>query len=1169
VTSDPEEMIRKQRAPLADKYAPYIAPSDTSLDDARKRLRIALDQTRQLRAAFTERVYEKYRICLKPPPQTEEIIETLEQDPRGMFRKVNSEIRRVKAEKELEKKEIQKMNSEANMPNASLIAKSIHNKSNDATGMDKLPPTQQAAMNADTAEQVMYFTAGLSLIVLPEANASNIDMTVFSDRGPIDTSTGQRVRGISSAAASAGETMLDRARRALTLKLERDRKRQQQQQSTPDLIQQDNFDSNYSKGNIAATVGMPCMAKPAVSRAGPPFSTGLTHQLGKEKKTPSQEFGKASFVKRKSAHGISVRSGVINSAASAKAIRARVQATLSMNTLLSLNPIHEELRSDTKYSASTMAMMELGVGNQATQTVQFHKNTPHRFKHPFPDSLGGRRRPVRGTTGVSLLLPAIPTFKECRKFKSIPTVPQKQASNKHAKRAIGNILGQFEIPPIKKRRITEIEFLHGLSIGDAANDQTKPKSSYDSTLVLNVMKAVGLVASSTSDKSTEKRHGMSPVVSSLVDLEKLKAAGMSVESGPIKQSLEKLKALESGFCGHSRHSIELRRESEISNGTSRTEHTDAETLHLRGGGDAVKTSSSSNPGQAKTGTTNGSGSSNHIMQAGTSASPIPSSGNLQNSTGDATGSGYQNVVWDERRQQPIVLMQSSLLGNSGGPQSRSGQMQQQLEHYHQTNALQLAHQLRMSRLPNHAQSGGGDLADYIGGLHQQQVAYDWSAAVASSQSMAALGLNQQQSRTFLTREQQTLAHAAQQQAAVMLGGAGAGGHPYFSGQMLNPAAAAALMGHSGMQRLQGGGQNQGAKNQVVQESVRRPSPQKEKDGDKKSDGVQPSHEKDEKSGDEKRPIHLLTGNKRKSSTVGSLKDIPPSKQMRSSASLDARPPKSKADSKAADAATLQNTCKPSADRKVADDSNDDIVKVPIGLQFYVPPTPAAISSQVASKILAGKFHEAIKSVQGVSTEEGARLASFVITVGTAVPIPKAMVMQRLKDRMNNSSLKTTPSGGFPVSSREVIVAVVMLWLWRNNESCFQRAFAKSGRIDVDSECKWFVDVAVNKAVSALSDQLSEESLSRSVGPLNSALIAYRNKSSVGKDPESIKASSTRIDVLASFIVSRSLNMTFTLNEEMVRSTSVLVAKIAFFKKCLLNLVSTTFRIKNCRRSMNA
>jgi hypothetical protein len=82
-------------------------------------------------------------------------------------------------------------------------------------------------------------------------------------------------------------------------------------------------------------------------------------------------------------------------------------------------------------------------------------------------------------------------------------------------------LGQFEIPPTKKRRITEIEFLHGLSIGDAANDQTKPKSSYDSTLVLNVMKAVGLVASSTSDKSTEKRHGMSPVVSSLVDLEKL------------------------------------------------------------------------------------------------------------------------------------------------------------------------------------------------------------------------------------------------------------------------------------------------------------------------------------------------------------------------------------------------------------------------------------------------------------------------------------------------------------------------------------------------------------------------------------------------------------------------------------------------------------------------
>ncbi|KAL3916321.1 MAG: hypothetical protein SGILL_005231 [Bacillariaceae sp.] len=1116
--SDVEDAIRRQRAPLADKFAPYIAPSDTCLEDARHRLRIALDQTRQLRAAFTERVYGKYRVCLKPPPQTEEIIEKIEADPRGMFQKIHSEIRRDKAEKEVEKKVIQKLNNEATntKPGAQQDAA---DESMDAADTEK-PPKNPSAKDAESADQLMYVSAGLSLIVLPEANASQIDMSMYRDRGPVDLGTGNRAKGLSSSSASAGEIILDRARRALTMKVEREERDLDEPQSAAAMIPQHNFDSIYSKRPNVAGAGVSYVPKVAMSS----FSAS-----GNQRKTAQKQPGKSSFV-APTAVGLAsaARPGVMNSAASAKAIRARVQATMSMNTLLSLNPIHEELRNDTKYSASTLAMMELGVGNKAAQTVQYHKNTPHRFKHPFPDSPGGRRRDMAGTNIADLVLPPAPTYKDRRQYKSISTVSTQVASSLKAKRAIGDVLEQFGTPSVKKRRITEIEFSHGLSSGE---DQSRSKNEYSSTLALNVMKAVGLVASSTSGETTESVQGSSMLVSSFLDLEKMKAAGVTVDSGPMSQSVENLKALEWGFSGCSRFSSGLQRELKGSNAQDAALNSRTEILHLRGGGgDAVKTSTPNrketapSSGQAKAGTTNGRRLSNQNQRAGSSSS-ASSLANLQNNAGVAAGGGYQNNLWDDRRQQPMVLLQSQ-------QQSQNGQMQQRFDPYHQTNALQLAHQLRMSRLPNNSQSGGGDMSDYIGGLHQQQqAAYDWSAAVSSSQSLAALGLNQQQARAFLTREQQSLAHAAQHQAAVMLGGAAAAGNPYFAGQMLNPAAAAAaLMGHSGMQHLQGNTQNQGAKNQnqSSQQSAPKPQSQNRKDGDKSSGVFPPASAKDEKTCDEKKKLASPSaGKKRKPSADAQTKNPPPSKQIRSSTATDAKSYQQKGLGK-----TNKDSRGTSLAKRTAGGNMQAAAKTPPGLQYFVPTTPAEISSQTATKILAGKFHETMKSMQAVPGD-GSRLVNYVISVGTAVPIPKTMVIQRIKDRLNNALLKINPAIGIPVSSREVIAAVIMLWLWRNNENTFQKAFAKSGRIDVDSDSKWCVDAAVNKAVSALSDQLSEETSSRTVGPLTSAVIAHKNKSSLGKDPDSTKASSSKIDLLAAFLVSRSLNMTFTLNEEMV------------------------------------
>jgi hypothetical protein len=50
---------------------------------------------------------------------------------------------------------------------------------------------------------------------------------------------------------------------------------------------------------------------------------------------------------------------------------------------------------------------------------------------------------------------------------------------------------------------------------------------------------------------------------------------------------------------------------------------------------------------------------------------------------------------------------------------------------------------------------------------------------------------------------------------------------------------------------------------------------------------------------------------------------------------------------------------------------------------------------------------------------------------------------------------------------QVVIAVILIWLWAQHKESFQRAFAKSGRIDVDPECKWLIQTAVDAAARAL------------------------------------------------------------------------------------------------------
>mmetsp|Transcript_8428 Transcript_8428/g.17538 ORF Transcript_8428/g.17538 Transcript_8428/m.17538 type:complete len:1129 (+) Transcript_8428:123-3509(+) len=804
-----DDEVQRQRAPLTEKYNPYITHSDKSLEDARHRLQTALDQTRQLRAAFTERVYGKYRVCLQPPPQTPDIIKALTDNPSGMYRKLELERKLITNEKSLEKKEFQKINSSdgsgvlpsstastsTNVPPApnSTSAGSIGASNNNGADDKKATATATATAvsNPENSEKYFYVTSGLSLIVLPEDNISKIDMGMYRDRAPVNPKTGQRVRGISAAAATSGKVMLERARQGKLARADREKRSQQQVGQQAHNFFDRHYYSTSSKFHTMGTSAGQTAATTTTKQS--PTSTARnpssTMQKPKPKVPPQRSRGlnkaadgkKTGGAKRTAAPKNNTKVPAGQTAAGAKAIRARVQTPMSVQTLLNLNPIHEELRTDTKYSAATLGMMERGVGTFQGPTTQYHKNTPHRFKHPFPDSLGGRRRPVTRAGGAvnsstvsndQLMLPPIPSVKECRRHKKISVLSRAEAGTTRATSSIRQILNQFTpsankaavtvesnitqenslfVRPKKQRRISEIGFVRGLYLNNldegrarkgiattSANGTESGNNDsvgIDSTLTLNVLKAVGLIKSSISNDSTSEKSAFQTSLTSSLFKEI-----PSTDLGPYSESISKLKSLEhklstqkrsftSAFCSDS---DELGIENVLAVQNTQGRNFDQKVefqskasapLSLRGGG-----SGSNSDGKESVKSQEQKGDNGKNSKIGKSPNRKPSIS--------------QNQVRSVATTQAQALMRQNMMREEAlhqQQQQRLAQLQlqarlQSADHFRQSNnALQLANQLRVS---SRIRSGPNDFTDYIGGLHHSPQAHlhRWSQA-------AALGLN--------------------------------------------------------------------------------------------------------------------------------------------------------------------------------------------------------------------------------------------------------------------------------------------------------------------------------------------------------------------------------------------------------------------------------------------
>jgi hypothetical protein len=204
------------------------------------------------------------------------------------------------------------------------------------------------------------------------------------------------------------------------------------------------------------------------------------------------------------------------------------------------------------------------------------------------------------------------------------------------------------------------------------------------------------------------------------------------------------------------------------------------------------------------------------------------------------------------------------------------------------------------------------------------------------------------------------------------------------------------------------------------------------------------------------------------------------------------------------------------------------------LHFFVPPAPAELRNDIASLVLQAQCHAAVELSNPLDIAAKTSLLAYFLAVGTAVPIPRALVSNLLKEKLNSHPSKGVTLSTMPQSSRDAAVATILLWMWKHHEQCFQRAFSKSGRIDVEPECKWLIAAAVDRAASALAHAL-ENSSARSNTPLANALMAVKNKvmppPKGNNEKETDRSGTASLDLLIVSTVSRCLSDGFKLNAD--------------------------------------
>lgn len=426
----------KKRMELLNTYGPYLIPSDTSLNAARARLRQALEQTRHLRVSFSDRVYNKYRILLRPVPKTvDEIIEPIKRNPGEAKQKIVEKIKLIKDEKDAEKKEIPKR--------AAIISNSLLS-GEQIFGV----PSSASAMNIAESEQL--FSAGLSLVILPEEeiDENEINLDEYEHRGPTDPETGQRLGGISSAAAAAAEALLDRTRRSVASRMERRRRsmlsamKGEKDGSLPS-------DLEFFSLNQLSSSTSDALPKSALSVDK---ALGLPQSFMKPK---TGEKPHASLQKPTKRHISGKGTGSSNSSNWNKKRISKSIAVGNVNGLLSISPNVEGKSRAAAFAVHSLCPKLMGSGGRSSNQHSFRAKLN---QHPHPDSKGGiavmaslgnssSRKNSLPANNSSLHLPRLVYPYKRKRNECVSVLPPNTAAKDSAIKAVGIVLDQFFCSP--------------------------------------------------------------------------------------------------------------------------------------------------------------------------------------------------------------------------------------------------------------------------------------------------------------------------------------------------------------------------------------------------------------------------------------------------------------------------------------------------------------------------------------------------------------------------------------------------------------------------------------------------------------------------------------------------------------------------------------------------
>lgn len=231
------------------------------------------------------------------------------------------------------------------------------------------------------------------------------------------------------------------------------------------------------------------------------------------------------------------------------------------------------------------------------------------------------------------------------------------------------------------------------------------------------------------------------------------------------------------------------------------------------------------------------------------------------------------------------------------------------------------------------------------------------------------------------------------------------------------------------------------------------------------------------------------------------------------------------------------------------------------MQFFLPPAPKSLTQNITELIHTSRIHEATRTISE-SNCYGATMLEYLNSVGTAIPIPKALISVPLKERLNSPGFRnSTFSTGLTIP-REVVIASILVWLWTQHEENFQSAFAKSGRIDVDPDCKWLIQAAVDSSVRALMLEISDAKLrgggiysSIFASPLRSSKASSTSKSMTGiyrADLDGFNQAPAKLELVTASIVSRALMIGICIDDDVDYALPQYHDIIEFLDECRLS-----------------